>query len=330
MKSFTAHIKRVSLALVALSSVGVMQGAWAIGTDAGISISNTATVDYDVNGIDQPDITSSAASFTVDHKVDLTVAAGSNTPTQPNATQVRLPFTVTNDGNKADSFTLSIQSISGAFTPTGAYIWVDADADNVIDAGEVGTGTDLSASNTVALAEDATTTVWIVATSIPGTATNGQTADLMLRATTVTTNDDGAADTVGEDVVWADDLSNGYEEDNNLYVISTAAVTVTKSATLISDPINGTAADRKYIPGSVVEYTITVTNPVTSGQAADNIVVTDAIPAAMAYSAGTITKVGGSAAAPTDAAIVGNALTVSVGSLAVNSTATITFRVTIL
>ena len=42
------HLKRVGLALPVLGSFGLMQSAFAIGTDSGMSISNRATVSYSV------------------------------------------------------------------------------------------------------------------------------------------------------------------------------------------------------------------------------------------------------------------------------------------
>ena len=59
----------VPLALV------LCQPAYAAGTSAGTVISNSATVDYDVGGIDQDDITSAAVTFKVDRKVDLTMVS---------------------------------------------------------------------------------------------------------------------------------------------------------------------------------------------------------------------------------------------------------------
>ena len=45
------HVKHVGLALLALTSLGVVQGAYANGTGFGTTISNQATVDYSVGGV---------------------------------------------------------------------------------------------------------------------------------------------------------------------------------------------------------------------------------------------------------------------------------------
>jgi len=59
---------------------------------------------------------------------------------------------------------------------------------------------------------------------------------------------------------------------NNVSWFGNANITVAKSSTVMSDPVNGTT-NPKRIPGAVVEYTILVTN--TSGAQATNLTVTD-------------------------------------------------------
>ena len=68
------HVKHASLALIALSSVGALHSAYAVGTPSGTTISNQATVDYSVGGVSQAQITSAAASFVVDTRIDFTVS----------------------------------------------------------------------------------------------------------------------------------------------------------------------------------------------------------------------------------------------------------------
>ncbi len=59
---------------------------------------------------------------------------------------------------------------------------------------------------------------------------------------------------------------------NNVSWFGNANITVVKSSTVISDPVNGTV-NPKRIPGAVVEYSILVSN--TSGAQATNLTVTD-------------------------------------------------------
>jgi len=70
------------------------------------------------------------------------------------------------------------------------------------------------------------------------------------------------------------DINPSYSVDsgNNVSWFGNANITVVKSSTVLSDPVNGTA-DPKRIPGAVVEYTIIVTN--TAGAQATSLTVTD-------------------------------------------------------
>jgi hypothetical protein len=76
------HVKHASLALIALSCVGVLQGAYANGTPSGTNITNQATVDYSVGGVNQTTITSPTASFVVDTRIDFNVTELGGTATQ--------------------------------------------------------------------------------------------------------------------------------------------------------------------------------------------------------------------------------------------------------
>ncbi len=336
MRSLTAHIKRVSLAVVALSSLSLYQSALAATgeTTAGTDISNTATVNYTVGTVPQTAINSTPVTFKVDKKVDLTVANGAGVDTVPGATNVGLPFTVSNTGNDTDSFTLTPANATGDSFDTSAFAVY-------LDVGVVGTyepGIDTLVGAPVSMARDTTINVLIVST-IPGTALNGNTANMTLTATTTSTATAGAETPTVVDVVFADAGRNGTEVDTNTYTIATATLTVTKTATVLADPINcpggvGTCGANlpKAIPGATVEYTITVSNSSTT-VAASLVQVTDAFTTVVspttAYVAGSIAKTGGTAAAPTDANVVGNTVTVPVGTLAVSSAATVTFRVTV-
>jgi len=103
------HVKHASLALIALSSVGALQSAFAVGTPSGTTISNQATVDYSVGGVNQTQITSAAASFVVDSRIDLTVSevSGNATQTTPGQNNVVATFRVTNTGNSTQGYQLS-------------------------------------------------------------------------------------------------------------------------------------------------------------------------------------------------------------------------------
>jgi len=109
----------------------------------------------------------------------------------------------------------------------------------------------------------------------------GATVDLILR---VTPN----AGAIGGDVTTINGVSfmdNRVNAANNTVVtlakttvIGVVALTVVKSRTTTSDPVNGTT-NPKSIPGAFVTYSVTVTNTALSAIDANTIVVLDAIPA---------------------------------------------------
>ncbi len=330
MKSFTAQIKRVSLAVLALSSVSLYQSAFAAPgeTTAGTDISNIATVNYTVGSVAQTAINSNTTTFEVDKKVDLTVANGAGVTTVPGAANVGLPFTVSNTGNDTDSFTLAAANLAGDnFDTTGFAVYLDAGTVGVYDA-----GVDTLVAAPVAIARDTTINVLIVST-IPGTVVNGNLANMTLTATTTSTATVGAESAAVVDIVFADAGNNGTEVDTNTYTISTATLSVVKSAVVVSDPVNG-ATNPKAIPGAVVRYTITVTNG--GAAAATAVTLTDNIPTNTTYVANSMTL---NAAALTDIADVDGGTTTGapVTSLSVNAgtvaaaggTATVTFNVTV-
>ena len=116
------HVKHASLALIALSCVGVLQGAYANGTASGTNITNQATVDYSVGGVTQTTITSPAASFVVDTRIDFNVTelGGTATQTTPGLVNVVTRFQLTNTGNSTQGYVLSVVNEAGTvvFTQT--------------------------------------------------------------------------------------------------------------------------------------------------------------------------------------------------------------------
>ena len=163
------------------------------------------------------------------------------------------------------------------------------------------------------LAADGVLSVFIVS-SIPATAVNGDVAGLTLTAfaaqdattsgtgaytatpgvlaadaaqtNTAATDDPNFTDTVFGDVAGDTDAArDGRHSDDDQYNVVTAAITVTKSTTVVSDPFN-LLVNPKAIPLAVIEYCLDVNN--TGAAAATSIVMTDGIPANTTYVAGSI------------------------------------------
>lgn len=255
-----------SVALVALSTAP----AYAAGTTAGDSITNTVFVDYQVGGFDQTQETDTD-TFIVDRRVNVTVAAvsASRTDVSPNQTDAVIEFDVTNLSN--DIIDLELTTALGGsndFVLSGVTIYED-NGDGVFDA-----ATDTVVTYLDEMAEDETRTVWVVS-DIPITADAGDIADVILTAdahagggaaalgTELTAT--AGANTAGIDTVLfdgagdTDSANQGDFSDTNGYVVVAADVTVAKTSRIVSDPVNGTT-NPKAIPGATVEYCIAVSN----------------------------------------------------------------------
>lgn len=297
------HPKRVSLALVLLSSFGGLQAAQAAGTDSGVAISNRATVSYQVNGVAQTPIESSPTgnstagagagsdtTFVVDNVVRHTVTelSGNATSASPGATNLIAAFTVTNTGNTSQGYQLTATNLTGGalFGQTD-----NADVNNLrvlVDANANGTyqaGTDVATSIDT-LMEDASVTVFVLA-DVPLTATNNQYANVQLAARAAVAGSSGAtlavetagADTSGVDVVFGDTGAvdgDGIHEAADQFAVQSASLSIQKNSSLISDPFNGTS-NPKAIPGAVVQYAIVVTN--NGASAASGVQIVDELPA---------------------------------------------------
>src|SRR5688500_3739449 len=102
------HVKHASLALIALSCVGALQGAYANGTPSGPNITNQATADYSGGGVNQTALPRPAASCVVDTRIDFDVVQ-QNGPvvTQPGQTDVVAEVLVGNTGNSTQGYQLA-------------------------------------------------------------------------------------------------------------------------------------------------------------------------------------------------------------------------------
>jgi len=290
----SAKMTRV-LAVTAVVVLAAAQAA-ALGTDAGVSVSNTATVDYVVGTVNQPDVNSNAATFVVDRRVLLTVAEVGNAYTDVTPGDIRqvLAFTVTNDTNATLDFRLDAsQDSTGTteahggtddFDATAVQVFVDSNSNGTYDFG-VDTATFADE-----IIEGGSATVFVVAT-IPFGQANGNTAGLTLTATaaepggvaslgadvtqTAGAETAGSVDTVFGDTAGDTDAArDGKHSDDDAYRVVTATLAVTKTSTVISDPFN-LSTNPKRIPGATVEYCITVQNTGTAD--ATSVVLTDVL-----------------------------------------------------
>jgi uncharacterized repeat protein (TIGR01451 family) len=301
------QLKSIGLWLFMLTGILVFIGApaaWATGTPSGTTISNQATVDYQVGGVSQTPVSSGDISFVVDRMVDLTVAEANSAYTNvaPGATTQVVTFTVANTGNAALDFDLSsvVNLASSQADPFGGTDSLDVTiVDAFVDSegpGPTGGGTpyDSSAHTYSAGADTATAiddlpqdqmiNVYVVV-NIPATAVNGDIAGIVLTA--LARNTDGSdlvetagGDTTSVDTVFADGAGDtdadrdAQHSDTDAFQVLSAVLTVTKTSAVVEDPVNGTT-NPKAIPGAYIEYTITVTNAAGAGSTATAVVFAD-------------------------------------------------------
>ncbi len=323
-----------AVALVGLSSAPAM----AAGTTAGDSIVNNVSVAYQVGGVDQTEETASD-TFVVDRRVDVTVAevGGASTTVVPGETQAAITFTVTNNSNDEVDYALSADqsSTTDDFDITGVQFYLD-DGNGVFD------GADTLITILDDMAEDETRTVHVVG-DVAGTVGNGDTADVSLVANAL---DDGGselvdtagANTAGVDTVLADlagdvDLANeGDHSDTDTFVVGAPELTVAKTSSVVSDPVNGTT-NPKAIPGATIEYCITVANGAGTATAT-NVNVNDVLPADVTYDSGFGIFVDGDASCASGSAggsynATDHEVDGALSDIAASTTRSLYFRVTI-
>lgn len=316
-----------SILLLTGTAVALMaQPALAAGTRAGTTISNTATASFD-NGAGTQNIDSNTVNMLVDELLNVTVA--SNNPadvtTTPGATGQVLSYTITNTGNGVEAFGITTANAGGDnYDPTVTQIVID-DGDGVYEPG-IDT-IYVAGTNDPVLNPDASVTIFVLSTT-PGGVVDGNRGIVSLVAAARTgtgtpgTSFTGQGEGGGDAVVGATGADG---QDNGAFVVSTAAVSLAKTA-LIVDPLGGA----EPIPGATITYTIVAT--VTGSGSVTGLSVNDPIPANTTYVANSITLGGVALTDAVDAdagRFASGAIAVGLGTVAGGNTRTVTFRVTI-
>jgi uncharacterized repeat protein (TIGR01451 family) len=291
----------------------VVTPAHAAGTAAGTTITNTATINFQVSGVSQTATTASNA-IVVDAKIVLTaVETGATTVVAPGQTGAVTTFQVSNSSNEVIDIGLATAAqASGATTAHGGTdaaqattftYWVNTNGSttctySAANATQVTWLDEVAVGSTVCL---------YVQASIPSTATNGQVAGINLTATAeqggtagtqgsvLTQSGTGVAWTPGTmQTVFADAAGNGGDSQYDGkytaladYTVSAPVLSVNKNSLVISDPVEG-SSNPKAIPGAVLQYCIVVANAASAGTSASNINITDVLPSAVTYKSGTV------------------------------------------
>jgi len=348
------------IGLAAITSLAATP-ALAAGTTAGTTITNTATVDYQVGGVAQGQ-QSASNNFTVDRKINLLVEEVGTVTTSvvPGQTNAFTHFRLINSSNETLDFALVASQIAGGTASHGGTDTFNADnvriyRDNTVT-GSVGSwdvGDTLLTGYVDELVVDTAINLFVVV-DIPTTGANpavvnNAVAGVTLRATAreggtasalgVAITETTGANTAGKDTVFADiagvtgDIArDGSHSDNDDYTVQTATLAVTKTSRVISDPFNNTT-NPKLIPGAVVEYCIAVAN--SGSVAATSVVINDAVPAQLLFSTGTILLNGTVTGATCNAdGAAGGSYTApnvsgTIATIAAGATRTLVFRATV-
>lgn len=277
--------------------------AQAAGTQAGTQVDNSASLTFTVGGVTQTAVASNTDSFVVDKKVDFTLTNDDTDQivVTPGLNDQNTTWTLTNTGNADQNFTLASTNLTGAET-------VYSDADNA-DTGTQTTYYSTDGGTTwtpytvpVEIAQDANILVR-VASDIPLTAANGDVMNIQLEATAVDSAGAAEVATAGADTQGSVDIvlaeGTGISTTGNTqfdgkfsawggYIVETATVDLTKISCVLQDPVNGTSANAKRIPGATVIYMFDVNN--TGATAASGINISDALDTA-SLDYGTVTNV---------------------------------------
>jgi len=281
------NLKTISKGLLGASALTIFSTgtAFAAGTAADTTVSNTFTLNYSVGTTPQPPVTNSGTptTFKVDRLVDLTVAAIAPASTSaPGAADEDLRFTVTNNGNDTQAYALSVvQETGDDFQTTNVTIlyYID-DGDGIFEPdGDDGAaitynGTTTGASAGGDVPADRLLHV-IVQSDIPSGATDGQTADLTLVADTLVTGASGVANITGTKTVSV------FSEDGS------------GCGTIPGTPATP-ASEQHAIPGACIEYVITASNEGPADALA--ITIADTLPDELEFVAASFADFDGSPA----------------------------------
>lgn len=281
---------------VAAAAILLSQHALAVGTDAGVTVSNQASVAYSVSGTGQTPIESDPAGnstpgagspteFLVDRRVDFSVAGDQTIDAvAPGSNGHTFDFTLTNDSNGTMDFLVTLTqlgSADGAFygntdtdddlsnvtlegNPVATFYVDDLAEDGTFDINVVGDAAAALVNGDVALIE-----ISVVAYDPSG----NSGAPVALTDDTASADDPAAVDNV-----FADTGNDNSEADVDGVSIESAELVITKTSTAIEDPLTllGVTTEAHAIPDAVVQYTVTIDNS-GGAVAADNITVTDTI-----------------------------------------------------
>tara|TARA_R110002050_G_scaffold21864_3_gene60072 strand:- start:536 stop:1585 length:1050 start_codon:yes stop_codon:yes gene_type:complete len=295
MTTLNRAFKLLTGTLAAMAS----SAALAIGTPAGTEITNTASATFDLPGGTTGLTKSAEVKLNVLELINVNVTSqnSGNVSTIAGATDQVLTYVVTNTGNGAEDFEISLDQLtSDDFDALNVRLYKDTDGN-----GTYTPGTDTlltSGSSSIGLTADDDQTIFILI-DIPNTGSEaaGDISQLKLSAISETVVSHGGASPAPGDLMagvgsgGANDavIGNSYTDAaTGALEIGTGAgsatVNMTKTVFRVVDPFGGSS----MVPGSIITYQIDAT--VANGSV-DNLVISDELPGELTYKANSIVQI---------------------------------------
>jgi len=259
-------------AIIALATVSINAAGTAVNTE----IKNTATLSFSVSGVTQTDVVSNEDSFVVDKKIDFILTHDDNPKhlvVVANRQDAQRSFTLTNESNAPQKYRLDVSNLADGKIYDSKTD--SADMQNLeisIDGGNTWTAT---TQTTAELAADATLTV-LVRGDVLANATDGQVMNIQLEAVaiksdgTVEQSTSGADNKSSVDTVLAEGTSGSSDFDNigfdgkysawAGYLVNTPNVTLQKLSCVWKDEVTSPNSDAKRIPGATIVYVFDLHN----------------------------------------------------------------------
>lgn len=316
MSNQTQHLRltqlAASIALVA-GSAAFVSSAHAAAPAAGTNISNIASASYTDSTGNTKTVSSNIVTTTVLPVASFTLIADRTANANAN-NQVSLSHTLTNTGNGSDTFTVSVADVAASagvdqYDFSSLKVYLDANKDGVPDSQTPVTSVTLAA---------------------------GESVNLIVQATTPTTRAGGAALSVGDEGKLTITAKSTLE--NTLTATNTDTVKITNGAVIsVIKSASVTAIDATQASPTAreVEYKLVYQN--TGNTTATDVTVTDLLPAGLTYVANSAKLAGVTQTDGVDAdgykfveTTPGSGkgtVTLTIPTLAPNTTGTLTFKV---
>ena len=298
-----------SIALVA-GSAAFISSAHAAAPAAGTNISNIASASYTDSTGNTKTVSSNIVTTTVLPVASFTLIADRTANANAN-NQVSLSHTLTNTGNGSDTFTVNVADVTSGdqYDFSNLKVYLDANKDGVPDSQTPVTSVTLAA---------------------------GESVNLIVQATTPTTGAGGAALSAGD--LGKLTITAQSTLDNTLTATNTDTVKITNGAVIsVIKSASVTAIDATQASPTAreVEYKLVYQN--TGNTTATDVTVTDLLPAGLTYVANSAKLAGvaqtdgvdadGYKFVETTSGSGKGTVTLTIPTLAPNTTGTLTFKV---